>query len=235
MGAPLGRRQPRAAADVGRANLAHRHRLAPLGVPSRPARGRSRRGAAVSTSIAKPNGSWPRGVEPHQARLQARRIVWRRRSGERGEPRRPRHDVRRSPGPRHAARRAAVAARLALHPGGRAHPRARHRRQRRDLQRDQRRALPAAVHRRSRHARGHLSERSRWCPDGQLVCGVSRHGGVHRHLRRQRRHLHSPSGHLLRRRSSPAGDRGEHVGLVPHGARTATRARTVVHRGGGRH
>ena len=36
------------------------------------------------------------------------------------------------------------------------------------------------------------------------------------------------------RRSSPAGDRGEHVGLVPDGAWTATRARTLVHRGRGR-
>ena len=51
--------------------------------------------------------------------------------------------------PRHAARRAASAARLALHRRRRAHPRPRDRRQHRDLQRRQRHALPSVAVRRS--------------------------------------------------------------------------------------
>ena len=85
---------------------------------------------------------------------------------------------------RHGVRR--LAARLALHRRRRADPRPRHRRQHRDLQPHQRDAVP----RRRRSPIPIASSTSTRTPatgrpiDRQLVSRLSRHGGVHRHLRR---------------------------------------------------
>ena len=96
VGAAVGRRQPRAAEDLARAHLAHRSRAGSarcsFAAGARPTSVRS----CVSTSIARPNGWWPRSRPAPGAPAGAAR-VWQRRGGERGEPRRPRHDVRRTP------------------------------------------------------------------------------------------------------------------------------------------
>ncbi len=154
------------------------------------------------------------GVDPHQARLQARRDVWRRRSGEGGEPRQPaaRPSSTTWPATRGTPRGGCVRD-WRFTAGGGAHSRARHRRERRDFQRDQRRALPAAGRRESRHPRGHLSERARRCPEpGSSYAAYLDMAAYTDIFAGSAVDLHSPSGHLRRRRPSPAGDRGEHVG-----------------------
>ena len=125
----------------------------------RPARGGSAARSCSSTSTAKPNACGRSGMPRRRRGSRRCPHVRRRRADQGGVPRRARHGGDRRACARHPPRRPAPRPRLALHGRRRPHPRPRHRRQYRDLQPDQRDALPRAVVRRSRSPRRHLSER----------------------------------------------------------------------------
>ena len=128
-------------------------------VPRSPRIRSQRRAAAPSRTRDRASaGQRPvarRGAPPGAA------AVRRRRADQGRVPRRARDRRLGRARARHAARAPAPGARLALHHGGGADPRPRHRRQHRDLQPRQRGAVPRAGVRRSRSPRQHLSERPR--------------------------------------------------------------------------
>ena len=233
MGAPVGRRQPRAAKDVAvRAWHIVRSRLRSLVF-------RGSRESDLSEELQlhlerETERLQASGLSREDARLQARAPVRRRRADQGSLPRRARDGGLRRAGARHAPRPPPPGARLALHHGGGADPRPRHRRQHRDLQRRERGAVPRPGVRRPRSPRRHLSERSRrQAAHRHLVRRLQGDGGVHRHLCGDDGRHHPDPRPLSPRRRHSQWNRRVRDGDLSRRPGTPAVARPLVRRDGG--
>ena len=206
-----------------------RSRLRSLVFRGRP-RIRSQRRAAAPSRTRDRASAGQRPVARRGA-IPGRAAVRRRRADQRRLPRRARDGGLRRARARHALRPPPPGARLAIHHGGGADPRPRHRRQHRDLQRRERGAVPRTGVRRPRSPRQHLSER----PRGQaarrhLVRHLHGDGGVHRRLCGDDGRHHPDSRPLSPRRRRSRCDRRVRDGNLSRRPGTPAVARPLVRR-----